>query len=154
MLDSRFWSCQIRQSRSIMQWCAQKIGSYAASGISAMVPPTQTWTRLWMSSSRFEKSRKLGAVRTSWISAAVGKSAGDPGCREVATGDSPSARAACSRASGGMRAPASGLAAPSTCATAYESGVPAACAWSDVQSHHGRDTVETWSCSASSKTYR
>jgi hypothetical protein len=50
--------------RSIMQWWAKKIGSYAAVVTSPMSPPTQPCTSSWKFSSRSENEGQSGSSIT------------------------------------------------------------------------------------------
>ncbi len=69
--------------RSTMQWCAQKIGSYAATEMSPIVPPVHTWTASWRLSSWVWNVKKSVFAITALRSACVGNDANCPGSRNV-----------------------------------------------------------------------
>src|SRR5215467_3312547 len=83
MLFVPFCSCQRYQIRSIMQWCAQKIGSKADVATTPISPPTHTCIPSWMSSSCEEKSTKLPKPIKLATSDGFGKELGRSGERCV-----------------------------------------------------------------------
>src|SRR3954447_7858783 len=87
MLSTPYLTCHRYQSRSIMQWCDQKIGSNADAAITPMSPPVQPWTASWMFCTWLEKSSNVVApLRIASTAAFVGSAEGGLGLRVVRGG--------------------------------------------------------------------
>src|SRR6266702_1968775 len=75
------WTCcHCHQSRSMLAWCIQKIGSVGAVAMKDIVPPTQTWTPPWTPSRLEVKvARSVSASIEGMLEARVARSAWVPG---------------------------------------------------------------------------
>src|SRR3954451_20131906 len=135
MLSTPYLTCHRYQSRSIMQWCDQKIGSNADAAITPMSPPTQPWTPSWMFWIWLEKSSNVVApLRIACTVASDGSAEGGPGLRVVRGGGARGGRGGLARSAGGTgRLCSAPLAVPDVKAA----GRPFWCDTADVQSHHG-----------------
>jgi len=72
----------------MLAWCIQKIGSAGAVGIQPIVPPTQTWTPLWMFSRPPVNVGKVdNAITPGVLDAMVASQDEGPGDRVTVIGD-------------------------------------------------------------------